>query len=132
MTRNTDGRIPVTQEMRRTLKQWQEKTEYGMTALFRHAEIHGLFKTTKSLSAPAFEGVLRGRTKSVIKEDFETVLKAYTHITPDMYGKPHALSRRKVRVPMSDYFKGRIQAMLDQCSISRAKLLKLRAMPESW
>jgi len=100
-----------------------------MTALFRHAEIHALFTQTRSLKASAFEGVLRGRTKTVLPDDFEKVINAYESITPDMYGKHRALSRRKVRIPFCDELKAKTQFVLEASSLSCSKLLRLHGAP---
>lgn len=102
-----------------------------MTALFRHAEIHGLFETTKSLKASVFENIIRGRTQSVVQSDFERVLSAYETITPEMFGKGEVLSRRKLRIPFCPHLKEQIKTTLDDSSLSCAKLLKLHGAPAS-
>lgn len=130
MTRNTDGRAVVTDEMRKALRGWQDKTGFGITAIFRHAEIHNLFETSKSLSAAAFQGILMGKTKTAVRADYDAVIAAYESLTPDMWGKAHVLSCQKVRVPVSDAFKRRLTAVLDRSSMSRARLLKLHGAPK--
>lgn len=130
MRRDLRGRIPVTAEMRKELQGWQDKTGFGITALFRHAEINDLFKATKTLSAPAFQAVLKGRTLTVRQVEFNAVLNAYKSIPMEHYGKPHALSRQKERVPLSDDMKAKLQSVLDSTSLTRAALLRLHGAPE--
>jgi len=70
MTRNTDGRVVITSDMLKTLREWQDKTGYGMTSVFRHAEVSGLFVETKSLNPRAFNCIVAGTTKTVFETDF--------------------------------------------------------------
>ncbi len=130
MTRNTDGRVVITSDMLKTLREWQDKTGYGMTSVFRHAEVSGLFVETKSLNPRAFNCIVAGTTKTVFETDFKNVIKAYQSLTPEMYGRQHALSRRKQRIPVTDEFKSRLLAFFDNKTMSRAKILKYSGAPK--
>ena len=46
-----------------------------------------------------------------------------------MWGKSHALSRRKIRIPAKSDFKVRLTEMLDRCAMSRAQLLRIHNAP---
>jgi len=130
MTRNTDGRVVVTDNMLNTLREWQDKTGYGMTSLFRHAEIAGLFIESKSLNPRAFNCIVAGTTKTVFESDFKSVIRAYQSLTPEMYGRQHALSRRKQRIPVTNEFKVRLLAFFENKTMSRAKILKYSNAPK--
>lgn len=131
MRRDLRDRIPVTDEMRKQLQSWQDKSGFGITALFRHAEINELFAITNSLRAPAFQAILKGRTQTVRQDDLGAVLSAYRSIPPEHYGKPHALSRQKERVPFSEEMKAKLQVVLDSTTLTRAALLRMHSAPES-
>jgi len=130
MTRNIDGRVVVTDDMLNTLREWQDKTGYGMTSLFRQAEVAGLFSETKSLNPRAFNCIVAGTTKTVFEVDFKSVIKAYQSLTPEMYGRQHALSRRKQRIPVTNEFKARLLAFFESKTMSRAKILKYSGAPK--
>lgn len=131
MRRDLRDRIPVTDEMRKQLQSWQDKTGFGITALFRHAEINELFAITNSLRAPAFQAILKGRTPTVRQDDLDAVLNAYNSIPAEHYGKPHALSRQKERVPFSKEMKAELRLVLDSTTLTRAALLRMHGAPES-
>ncbi len=128
MTRNIDGRIPA-DDIIPEIKSLIKKTGWGLTALFRYGEREGLLKRTKSFSPEALNCVLYSQTKTIIEDDYIKLIEAYKSITPDMYGKQHALSRRKARIPITEEFKARLEKMLSESSMSRAHLLKNYGAP---
>jgi len=129
MSKNTDGRKPVTPEMRQTLRDWQNKTGFGLKSLFRYAEIHNLIIPSKSLSAAAFQGILMGKTRTMFPEDYAQILAVYEGLPPDVWHQQNALSRRRERIPVTDAFKSRLRAFLNVHSISRTRLLKYNGAP---
>lgn len=130
MTINTTARIPVTDEMLETLKDWQTKTGFGMVAIFRHAQIHQLFKATRSLNAPAFNNVLARNTRTVFESDYRAVISAYEALPREAWGKHHGMSRQKLRVPVTEDFKERLEVFFASKTMSRAKILKYSGAPD--
>jgi len=126
---DTTSRIPITDQMRAELELCKYKTGFGITALFHFAKRFGLFQQNASLSPNVFNAILYGRVKTVIAADFDKVIEAYNAIPREMWGKSIALSRKGSRVPVTDGFKARLQAMLDASSITRAKLLGYYGAP---
>lgn len=130
MSRNVDGRIIVTAQMRKSLRDWQDKTGYGFKSLFRYAEIHKLFTPTKSLTPAAFQSILMGHTKTVLKADYGAIIAAYESHAPELWHKGHVLSRRKVRMPVNEAFRAQLKETLKTSTLSRARLLKLHGAPD--
>jgi len=130
MTRNTDGRIPITEEMIATLHSYKEKTGWGITSLFGHMKRQGILeKKSNHFTAAAVHGWLYRTTNTILQDDYHKVITAYESLTPDMWHKSHALNRRKARMPVSDGFRVRLNKMLNECTISRTQLLKYYAAP---
>ena len=129
MTRNTKGRIPVTRSMRRTLKNWQAKTGFGIMALFKYAKLHNLIEPRKSLTGPAFHMIVHGSTQTVKEEDYKTVLRLYRSLPKEAYGKAKQLNRNKIRQPLCEDFRLRLQKTIDARAIGREALLRLHGAP---
>lgn len=130
MSINNETRIPVTDAMLQALKDWHSKTGFGIGSIFKYAEKEKLFVQTRTLRPAAFYAIKRGQTRSVVKSDFETLIRVYEALPKEYWMKQLALSRRKERVVVTPELREQMKDFFDNQAVGRASLFRAYGAPQ--